>query len=205
MECNDYMRLPMESIKLKEMHIHFRESSGKMFFKVSDLQLFPEWPEGPLLELLDGELYMVPSPSTYHQELIAEIIFQIKSFLMENSVGRIIPSPYDVYFSEENYVIPDIIFVSNKNEKIITSKNIQGVPDLIIEVVSSNRENDFVRKRDLYEKQGVPEYLIFDPRDKIVYQYLMNDEVYQSPVEYSFSDKVKVHTIDGLSLRLQLI
>lgn len=192
----------MESLEIKDFRVRFRESDGKMFFTVSDLQSIPEWPEGPLLELIKGELYMVPSPTKAHQKLVAEIIFQIKSYLNENYIGEIFPGPFDVFLSEEDYVIPDVTFVLHANDKIVTSKNIQGAPDLIIEIVSTNRNRDFIEKRNLYEKYGIKEYIIVDPQNKVSYQYEIGEGNYQSPIEVAFEDDISLSTLQGFTLNL---
>jgi Uma2 family endonuclease len=138
----------MATFTLEQFTLKFREKDGKAYFTVSDLKSLPEWPESPLLELIKGELYLMPSPNTNHQNIAGELFFQIKSFLKSNSVGFVFTAPIDVVFSEEDTVIPDIIFISKNNEKIITSQNIQGSPDFIIEVVSSNQSRDFIQKRN---------------------------------------------------------
>lgn len=192
----------MESIELHDLNVNFRKSDGKMYFTYSDLQSLPEWPEGPLLELLSGEIYLVPSPKTYHQELVAELIFQIKSHLKSKNLGKVYPGPIDVYFDEENYVIPDLIIVLKENEKIITSKNIQGSPDLIVEIVSSNKKRDFIDKRNLYEKNDVREYLVIDPEEKVIYQYTLSDTGYPTPKECHFSDELELTILPNFTIKL---
>ena len=59
---------------------------------------------------------------------------------------------------------PDIIFVSKENAGIITDANIQGAPDLVVEIISpSSTGRDWVVKRDLYARHGVKEYWLIDP------------------------------------------
>ena len=65
-------------------------------------------------------------------------------------------------------------------------------PDLAIEVASrSTRRNDMLRKRDLYQRIGVPEYWRFDPTggrhygQPIIGEHLVNEHYEQFPlVEY---------------------
>ena len=66
-------------------------------------------------------------------------------------------------FSEEDIVQPDIIFVSNENQKDFTKDNIKGTPDLLIEILSpSTCKRDLGIKKKLYVKNGVREYWIVD-------------------------------------------
>lgn len=192
----------MESISINGLNARFRPD-GKIFFTVIDLESFPEWPEGPLLELLHGEIYLVPSPNTLHQDISASIFVQIRNYLNINPVGRSFTAPYDVILSDEDAVIPDIIYVSNENSKIITAKNIRGSPDFIIEIVSTNRKRDFIDKRDLYEKSGVKEYWVVDPKDEIIYKFVRNNQgIFDSPSEHTFKDTIQVESIKGFSITL---
>jgi Uma2 family endonuclease len=196
----------MENIFLNKLHPRFRETDGKMFFTTSDLLSLNEWPEDPLIELLNGEIYMAPSPSTQHQEILTELLYQIKTYVNQHQIARVFPAPYDVILSDLDYVVPDLSVVLNLNEKIITKKNIQGTPNLIIEIVSSNRNNDFIRKRDLYEKFGVDEYLIVDPDNSVVFQYLLNENgTFNTPIEYSFYQEIPCKTLNNYHLSLEKI
>ena len=194
----------MESLTFRSMSLKFRPHDGRVYFTVSDLNSLPDWPESPLLELINGDLFLMPSPDTAHQKITGEIFFQIKTFLNNNPIGTIFSAPYDVVLSDEDTIIPDIVFVSKTNEKIMTSKNIQGPPDLIIEVVSTNRKHDFISKRDLYEKFGVKEYLIVDFRDKLFFKYVLTNEgIYKSPEEVPFTFPLHFSSIPGLILNFK--
>src|SRR5574337_1408040 len=89
-------------------------------------------------ELIAGELLMMPSPVTNHQRISRKLGFILEKFIMENKLGEIFYAPYDVYFDNENVVQPDILFISNHKLGIIGEKNVQGAPDLVIEIVSEN-------------------------------------------------------------------
>ena len=66
-------------------------------------------------------------------------------------------SPYDV-------CEPDVVFVALDRSSIITPANIQGVPTLVIEILSEGTRNlDEKIKRSRYEHFGIPEYWIVDP------------------------------------------
>ncbi len=196
----------MSTQQLKKIKFKTRPETGKIYFTVSDLPLlFPEWPEGPLIELLHGELYLMPSPSLLHQEISDELIFQIKSYLKKNPVGKTFSAPIDVVLSEENVVIPDIVFVSNERSHILKEKRIEGTPDFIIEITSSNKRHDYIEKKELYERFSVQEYWIVDPDDKIVLTYLLGKNgKYEEPCEYQIPAKIPVKILTGLVLEIEL-
>lgn len=79
--------------------------------------------------------------------------------------GRVFVAPIGVEFPDtEEGVQPDIVFVSTPRLHIVREDWIQGPPDLVIEILSpSTAGRDRTIKRQLYRRQGVPEYLIVDP------------------------------------------
>jgi Uma2 family endonuclease len=61
-------------------------------------------------------------------------------------------------------VEPDLLYVGADRDGILTTKNLQGAPSLVIEVLSKHsKSRDRRLKRDLYEKTGVCEYWLVDP------------------------------------------
>ena len=76
---------------------------------------------------------------------------------------------------------PDILFISNKNRKILKDDGYaHGAPDLIIEILSENENRDKTLKKDIYEKAGVKEYFIIDPKTKMVEAYILKGKKYES-------------------------
>ena len=131
--------------------------------------------DGRRHEIIDGEHFVNPSPNTRHQEISFRLTLAIGSFVSANRLGRIFVAPYDVLLTEHDIVEPDLIFVSRARDVIITDLNIQGVPDLLIEILSpGNRRYDKRLKYERYERAGVPEYWIVDPEDEVIEVYRHN-------------------------------
>ena len=127
--------------------------------------------EGDPHQLINGELIALgePSPTYGHQEMAGDIFTQIRIFLKEKPIGKVICAPMDVYFDENNAFQPDIIFVSNKKKHIIKNDGLHGAPDMIIEIQSpSTSYYDLNVKKKIYEKYGVKELWIIDPLDNSV-------------------------------------
>lgn len=153
----------MLSINLDPRNLKTHHDSGKIIFTHKMIGRLQEYPLGPLLELISGEIFLVPSPSVRHQEISAKIEYLFRKFLSTNPIGKLFDAPIDVVLSEENVIIPDLVYIKNANLGIIQEKNITGVPDLIVEILSSNRNHDLIYKKNLYEKFRVEEYWIVDP------------------------------------------
>ena len=128
-----------------------------------DFLLFPE--DGKRHELIDGVHYVAPSPRLRHQDLVGRLHVAIAAYLVEHPMaGRVFLSPVDVVMSLHDIVVPDLIFVAGDQAAILTEKNIQGAPALVVEVMSkSTRKRDAQIKRRLFEQVGVREYWLVDP------------------------------------------
>jgi len=133
------------------------------------------WPEEERWEIIDGYAYdMSPAPDTEHQLLTGTLYRMLGNALSGKPCIPFI-APTDVVLSELDIVQPDILVVCD-NQKI-TKKNIQGAPDLVIEVLSpSTARKDRWEKKRLYEKCGVKEYLLIDPEGKYVERFLRAED-----------------------------
>ena len=132
-------------------------------FTYDDFVLFPD--DGKRHEIIDGEHYVTPSPNVRHQVLVGRLGFEIELYLRANpGTGHVFLSPLDVVLSHWDVVEPDVLFVAGDQPDILTEKNIQGAPALVVEVLSkSTRKRDAQIKRRLFERTGVREYWLVDP------------------------------------------
>lgn len=156
----------------------------KVKFTYEDYLLFPD--NGKRHELIDGEHFMTPAPSTKHQKISSNLHRIISYFVYEKDLGILFSAPTDVVLSDQDVVEPDLLFVSSARSSIITEKNIQGAPDLAVEIISeTTRKTDEIIKRKLYERHGIPEYWIVDPELETVKVYRMTDQGYIRSAELS--------------------
>jgi Uma2 family endonuclease len=136
--------------------------------------------DGNLYEVIEGELFMTPAPGTKHQLVSGELEFALQTFVKSQNLGVVLNAPCDVLLEPGGMPVePDIFFISRSRLNIITSQNIQGPPDLIIEIISpSNPEHDRDRKFKLYQESRVTEYWIVDPEVQTIEVFLLQQEVY---------------------------
>lgn len=126
-------------------------------------------PDGHRHEIIEGEEFMTPAPETEHQRLSRKFGVKLDDHVTRNALGEIFHAPIDVVLSPEDIVQPDIVFISTSRSAIITPKNIQGAPGLVVEILSPFTATiDRGRKRALYERAGVREYWIVDPQSRTV-------------------------------------
>lgn len=100
------------------------------------LEVWESLPEGTLCQLINNKLVVSPSPFDIHQVIFGEISFQVSIYLRKNNIGQIIIGPFDVHFSKQNILQPDILFIKNENLLKIKKEGLFGAPDLIIEILS---------------------------------------------------------------------
>ncbi|MBI4566033.1 MAG: Uma2 family endonuclease [Planctomycetes bacterium] len=161
---------------------------------------FMKLPEGALAELIDGEILMSPTPKVRHQEITLNLTVLLRDHVRSRGLGRVIISPMDVHLPSGNIVEPDVIFISRRNESIIQDW-IRGVPDLLIEVVSpTGVERDRLVKRDLYARNGVPEYWIVDPTEESVELLLLKEGRYAPHGYFLKTDGVRSSVLPQLEL-----
>jgi Uma2 family endonuclease len=139
---------------------------------VEHLFQLPE--DGLRHELLDGEHVVTPSPNLRHQVLLLRLARRVADSLDTSRAGQVFVAPLDVVFSNFDLTEPDLLYVSNERRQVLTKKNVQGAPDLVVEILSaSTAYRDRGAKQQIYERFGVREYWIIDPEadtiDRIVF------------------------------------
>ena len=142
-------------------------ASGATKLTYEDFVLFPD--DGKRHELIDGEHFVNPSPNRRHQAVLRRLTVLLEPLVRSGGLGEVFFAPFDVVFTRHDVVEPDLLFVSSARSAILTDANVQGAPDLVVEVLSpASRRQDEVLKRDLYERGGVAEYWIVDPEAETV-------------------------------------
>ena len=155
------------------------------------------WPDDERWEIIDGKAYdMSPAPTTKHQKISGNIYYALRLGFTRNEIKcSIFNAPTDVVFDEYNIVQPDIFVVCDKTK--ITEQNIQGAPDLIIEVLSpSTSSKDRRDKKILYERFGVKEYMLVYPEYENVERYVLKDGEYGKPEIFNWDEIQSFHPFD---------
>ena len=134
--------------------------------------------EGAPFQLINNELIMSPSPNPFHQSIVARLSQIMLNFLEDKEMGGYIAGSVDVVFDDGNVFQPDFLYITEERLEIVRSR-IEGAPDIAIEILSpSNAYYDLIQKKEIYEKYGVKEYIIFDPIAKNASLYILKDGVY---------------------------
>lgn len=114
--------------------------------------------DGHRYELVDGELFMSPAPKPKHERVQINLFLILRSFIERHNLGELFVAPLDVVLDEHTVMQPDLFFITRGRLSLVGEVNIQGPPDLVIEVESDyDSRADWVKKLKAYDRFGVKE------------------------------------------------
>ena len=156
-------------------------------------------------ELDDGVLCIMPSGTRDHQFLIGEFIWNFKNYL--NGFDE----PPAQFYHEMTTILsreqqrapePDLVIIREGRPGVLEGRWVEGAPDIAIEILSTDRTRDLVRKRQIYAEAGVLEYWPIDPRNDTVTQLELRDGEYVERAVLSADDTLTTPLLPGLSIPL---
>ena len=156
-------------------------------------------------ELDDGVLYIMPSGTRDHQFLIGEFIWNFKNYL--NGLDE----PPAQFYHEMTTILsreqqrapePDLVIILEGRPGVLEGRWVEGAPDIAIEVLSTERSRDLVRKRQIYAEAGILEYWPIDPRNDTVTQLELRDGQYVERAVLGADDTLTTPLLPGLSIHL---
>ncbi len=158
-------------------------------------------------EYIDGEIYLLASPKTTHQQVLGEL-FGIFYTWFKGKKCRPMLAPYDITLKRNNeninVVQPDLMVICDLEENLNEKDYYMGVPSLMIEILSeSSRGKDAVKKLDLYMSTGVKEYWIVNPFNKEINVYLFDNYDVVKNFTYKNNEKVVSYIFEGLEVSLE--
>jgi Uma2 family endonuclease len=162
---------------------------------------FLNLPEGTPCQLITGKIIMTPSPIPLHQSIAGRLYVQLFKYAEKNNLGQVFIAPLDVSFNEKDIFQPDVFFIRKDNLSIIGEKMIEGVPDLVVEVLSpSSAYHDLRTKFRVYEQSGVQEYWIVDLERKSVEVFSNSGKKFQLEQEVEGEGPVESLLLSGFSV-----
>ena len=159
--------------------------------------------DGNRYELIEGELILVPRPKSRHKKIAGEFFAEIKYYLKHNAIGEVLYE-LDVFLGDKVKVVaPDVIFIAKDRLDIIEELNIQGPPDLVIEVLSpSTARYDRKIKRQLYFTHGVKEHWLVDPDQQSVEVLVAGEKEWRWVGVFDQEDVLTTALLPGLEIKL---
>ncbi len=132
--------------------------------------------DGNRYEVIDGVLFVTPSPGLEHQDAVGALYRRLADYLDEQRVGWVRVSPSDVVFTPRRGVQPDVYvapLVDGRRPKAI--EEVRHL-SLAVEVLSpGSARQDRIEKRRLYQ-QHADEYWIVDIDARLIERWRRGDE-----------------------------
>jgi Uma2 family endonuclease len=154
-------------------------------------------------EIIEGDHVVTPSPTSRHQRVLSHLLSILDSHVRAQKLGTVIVAPIDVLLAETSVVQPDLPFIRKEREWIITEANIQGHPDLVVEVLSvSTAAIDRGSKMRLYAKYGVPHYWILDSKTLSLETYEIAGGEYRLISQFTEQEAAESSLFPGLMIPL---
>jgi Uma2 family endonuclease len=179
------------------------------------LELLPapgEWTEedyyplserGRLVELSDGNIEVIESPTYFHQLILARLFLALHAFVSQGKLGKVIFAPLPIRLWPGKIREPDLMYMSASHADRIAKY--WGIPDLAVEILSpGTEENDREVKRHEYAQAGMTEYWIIDPDAKNI-EVLQLDTTsgqYSTGTVYSGEDQLRSALFPDFTLSL---
>ena len=153
-------------------------------------------------ELLDGVVVVAAFPIPDHQILTAALVAFLWHQIAEPGLG-VVMHEAGLALWVDSALGPDITVIRAERAAIIGATTVNGAPDIVVEVPSSDRNRDLVRKRQLYERAGIPEYWIMDgDADTLTALELGDDGRYRERGVFTVADTLTTPLFPGFSLPL---
>ena len=157
------------------------------------------------MELDEGELYIMPRPRRVHQTLGSLLNWHFENYVREFDVP---PAEFFNDFiialslEDRRLYAPDLSIVLRERAHIIGDRFVEGAPDIVIEILSSDRRRDLVRKRQLYADAGITEYWIFDSLNETATLLELRDREYVERAVLGADDTLTTPLLPGLAIPL---
>lgn len=181
-----------------------RPPAGVIRLTYDDYARMPE--DGRRYELEEGVLVVVPSASTEHQRVSRNLQRILDRHVHEHALGEVFSAPYDVVLSPHFVYQPDLLFVSAGRAGIITELNVQGAPDLVVEIISpASAERDRREKAQGYARHGVRYYWLLDPQTRTLEEYRLEGNAYRLVTQVEGAGQFQPELFPGLNIELNKV
>ncbi len=144
-------------------------------------------PEDRRYEVVDGELFLTPAPTPYHQLVAKRLGFLLDAHVQHERAGEVFIAPCDVVLSRFDVLQPDVFFIAAARLSIIGEKYIQ------------------VAKARQYAKFGVREMWIADPRARTIEIFGRSPQGFRREAVYAGADVLRTPILPGLGIALDKV
>ena len=170
--------------------------------------LGPDGPECGHFEFLFGCVVAEPPAAWPHGEVSGTLALRIANFVRRRRLGHFFDASQGFALPSGDTLEPDAAVVLRATWDAapapVPGRFLRVVPDLVVEVLSPRTERrDRGPKRDLYERNGVREYWLVDPRRReVAVLTLGTDDRYAPAHEHHGTDMARSQILGGFAVRV---
>ncbi len=172
-------------------------------FTHSDLLAIPD--DGKHREIIDGDMFVTPSPDLSHQRISRRLEFTLMKYFEAHPIGEVFDAPLDVILDDINVLEPDLLIVLSEHQEILKDW-VRGAPDIVIEILSpTSVGHDRGPKLKAYARFGVREYWIVDREQHAIEVYRLGRSGYQLSRTFHNQDMLTTPLLPGFALEVGTI
>ena len=177
--------------------------TARVAWTYQDYAALPD--DGKRYEIHDGELSIMPAPTSLHQIVLANLSDVLRAHVKAWRLGLVLFAPLDVILidtpSETTVLQPDIVYLDHGRLEALRIRGVEGAPTLVVEILSpSTTVTDRTRKRELYARYGVPYFWFIDSDTRELTAHVLESGEYRLVARVSGSAPVDLPPFTDLRL-----
>jgi len=160
--------------------------------------------DGRRYEIIEGVLYVINAPNFDHQQAVLQIAVALELWVRAQDAGVVLTAPFEVHLPGiAKPVQPDVLFIIAERRPTPGAKFFEGPPDLVVEVLSSNTiRTDRTVKFSAYERAGVREYWLVDPKARSVEVYTLIEGEFALLGQFGPGEQAQSKVLAGLEVEV---
>lgn len=196
---DEILKLPSAYIIVNEVQEKLKEESQKR------KQFYESISEQEKTEFINGEVIAHSPVILAHNKVCMNLALIVRSYVINHNLGFVGVEKIMIQLTRNDYE-PDICYFNKQQaDTFIDDQMFFPAPNMIVEVLSKSTEKrDRGIKYDDYEKHGVEEYWLVDPKKETLEQYVLENGNYELKLK-SNSGRVEVFVIKGLTIPVNAI
>ncbi|HPO74235.1 MAG TPA: Uma2 family endonuclease [Armatimonadota bacterium] len=179
-------------------------AQGKWTYE--EYQRLPEVP-ARRFEVVCGVLWTTRAPTVSHETVVHRVAWELEQYQDRHPGDLVLSAPTEVLIPGlAEPVKPDLCYIRAERAGIVSGQLVQGPPDLVVEVLARRTGRlDRRIKRVVYERAGVAEYWMVDPRERTLCVLVLEEGSYILAGEHAPGDTVASRILPGLAFPVERI